>query len=218
MKTEKKIKRSQTSKEEFFNFLTHGTAALLSIAGLVFLVVGAAIGGDPWRIVSMSIYGASLVMLYCASTFYHFAKDSQKKSYLKIFDHTSIYFLIAGSYTPYVLVTINGTIGWVIFGIVWGITIIGIVFKFKYVGQFKKLSLALYLGMGWVIIFAIRDIVEALPSGGLLLLVLGGVAYSVGTIFYAKDSKPYFHAIWHLFVMAGSIFHYMSISMYVLPK
>jgi hemolysin III len=217
VKTEKSIKRDQTEKEELYNALTHGFGALLSLAGLILLLFGAINGGDPWRIVSLAIYGTSLVLLYTASTLYHFEKNEKRKKYLKIFDHSSIYLLIAGSYTPFMLVTINGKWGWIIFSIVWSIAIIGIVFKLKYVGQFKRLSLALYLAMGWVIIIVIKYVIEALPMPALVLLILGGLSYSGGTWFYSKSHKPYYHAIWHLFVIGGSVLQFLAIYLYVMP-
>ncbi|MCB0221367.1 MAG: hemolysin III family protein [Chrysiogenetes bacterium] len=206
-----------TLGEEIAHAITHGVGAALSVAGLTLMVALAALHGDPWRITSFAIYGATLFLLYLSSTLYHAIPSPKAKHVFKVLDHVSIYLLIAGTYTPFLLVTLRGTVGWVLFGAVWSIAIVGIVLKVFAIHRFKKLSLVAYLGMGWICMAAYRDLAHSLPHMGVVLLILGGVFYSGGVIFYVWDRLPYNHAIWHLFVLAGSITHFFAILLYVLP-
>lgn len=204
-------------KEEFFNIATHGIGFLLSIAALVLLVVFASIYGDAWHIVSYSIYGTSLVILYLASTLFHWSTKPSRRLKLNVFDHASIYVLIAGTYTPLLLVTLRGPWGWSLFGVIWGMAIIGIVLKFFFTGRYNKLSTLAYVIMGWVVIIALRPLIENLSTPGLIWLSIGGASYSIGALFFLLNKMPYNHAIFHLFVLGGSIAHFVTIFWYVLP-
>ena len=206
-----------TIGEEIANSITHGIGTGLAVAGLTLLVVLAAIYGNVWHVVSFSIYGSTLVILYLASTLYHSIQTPKVKRILRIFDHASIYLLIAGSYTPFVLVNMRGTLGWILFGIVWGIALFGIVFKAFFIGRFEKLATAGYVLMGWLIVFAFGEMLKAISLGGIIWIVLGGITYTVGVIFYAWQKLPYNHAIWHLFVLGGSICHFFAVLFHVLP-
>lgn len=203
--------------EEVFNASTHGLGILLSIAGLAVLVAFASINGSAMLVTSCAIFGATLVFAYTSSTLYHAVRNEKAKHLLRQFDHASIYLLIAGTYTPVVLVVLNGVFGWVIFSVIWATTLFGVILKFIYPGRFKKLSVALYLIMGWFIIIALKPLFESMESGGLWLLLAGGLSYTVGVIFYVWKKLPYNHAIWHLFVLAGSILHYFMVLFYVIP-
>ncbi len=206
--------------EELLNSITHGIGILLSIAGLVLLVVFASIRpyGDVWKIVSFSIYGFSLILMYTSSTLYHSYSNKRIKEFLNLFDHAAIFVLIAGTYTPFTLVSLRGPWGWSIFGVIWGLAIAGVIFKlFFYSDKYRKLSAIIYFLMGWIILIAIRPLIMEVPLGGLLWLLGGCIFYSLGIPFYLKREKKYFHVIWHLFVLAGSITHFFSIFYYVLP-
>ncbi len=204
-------------KEEIFNVVSHGIGFLLSVAALVLLVVFASIYGNAWHIVSYSIYGTSLVILYLASTLFHWSSKPSRRLKLNVFDHASIYVLIAGTYTPLMLVTLRGPWGWSLFGVVWGMAILGIVLKFFFTGRFNKLSTMAYVVMGWVVVIALKSLIENLSTPGLIWLTIGGISYSVGAIFYLLNKLPYNHAIFHLFVLGGSIAHFVCIFWYVLP-
>jgi len=202
--------------EEIWHAITHGLGLALSIAGLTVLVAFAAMKGSPIAIVSSAIYGATLIILYGSSTLYHAITHQDIKKVFQKFDHASIYILIAGTYTPVTLVTLGGVWGWSIFSVVWSVSIIGIYLKFAYPNRFEKLSLVLYLFLGWIIVIAIKPMMENMESGGLWLLLAGGLSYSFGVIFYVKDHLPYYHAIWHLFVLGGSILQYFMVLFYVI--
>jgi len=204
-------------KEEFLNIATHGIGFLLSVAALVLLVVFASLYGNAWHIVSYSIYGTSLVILYLASTLFHWSTKPSRRLKLNVFDHASIYVLIAGTYTPLLLVTLRGPWGWSLFGVVWGMAIIGIVLKFFYTGRYNKISTLAYVIMGWVVIIALKPLIENLNTPGLIWLSIGGVSYSIGALFFLLNKIPYNHAIFHLFVLGGSIAHFVTIFWYVLP-
>lgn len=206
-----------TFAEEIANSITHGIGMLLSIGGLVVLVEYASLYGNAWHITACSIFGATLVLNYTASTLYHSIPFPGAKRVLNVIDHSAIYLLIAGTYTPFTLVNLRGPWGWALFGIVWGIAILGIVFKTTMFGRIEGISTALYLAMGWVIVVAAKPLLGAVATGGLILLLLGGLAYSVGVIFYVWRKIPYNHAIWHLFVLAGSLCHFFAILYYVIP-
>ncbi|MBI2840377.1 MAG: hemolysin III family protein [Acidobacteria bacterium] len=206
-----------TLGEEIANGVTHGVGAALSIVGLVILVTLASIYGDTRRIVCVSIYGASLVLLFLSSTFYHSIRSPKLKRLFKQIDHSAIYLLIAGSYTPFTLVSIRGGWGWTLFGLIWGLTIAGVTLKFFYLYRYRVLSVLFYLAMGWLAVIAIKPLLASVPIGGIKLIVAGGLCYTVGTVFYVWKRLPYGHAIWHLFVLGGSACHYFSVLLYVLP-
>src|SRR5210317_110243 len=203
--------------EEKINIISHAIGFSLSIVALVLLVTHANLHGDVWHIVSFSIFGASLIILYAASTFYHSAKKSELRSRLKIIDHASIYVLIAGTYTPFTLVVLDGTIGWVIFGISWGLALTGIILKLFFTGKYNLISTIMYVLMGWVIIFAIKPLIKNLPLEGLLWLFTGGISYTIGATLYSIKKIEFNHAIFHMFVLMGSFCHFMSVFFYVLP-
>ncbi len=205
-------------REEIVNSITHGVAALLSIAALVLLIVFSAVHGNPWYIVSFTIYGSTLVILYTISTLYHSFPNGVTKNVFEILDHSSIFLLIAGTYTPFTLVSLRGPLGWTIFGIVWGLAAVGIVFKVFFVKRFVILSTLLYIVMGWMIVISMKNLMAVLPEISLIFLVVGGILYTVGTIFYIKRKIPYHHAIWHIFVLGGSAFHFFAILELLQPK
>ena len=203
--------------EEKINVTTHAFGLLLSIVALVFLLIRAIVYGNTRSIVSFAVFGLSLVFLYAVSTLYHSAKKPELRSRLRIYDHASIYVLIAGTYTPFTLITLNGTTGWVIFGISWGLAISGIILKLFFTGKYHLLSTLMYIFMGWVIVFAINPLIENLSSQGLLWLLAGGVAYTAGAVLYSVGKIKFNHAIFHIFVLIGSFSHFMSVYFYVLP-
>jgi len=201
---------------ERFNGISHLVGAALALAGMVVLVVLASLQGDLWKIVSFSIYGASLFLLYTLSTLYHSLRGRAKQIFKKL-DHVAIYLLIAGTYTPFTLVTLRGTWGWTLFVIIWSLAIVGIIVDSLHREGSRAIQMVIYLLMGWLILVAMYPLIQALPKGGLVLLVLGGVFYTSGIIFYALDGKMnHAHGIWHLFVLAGSISHYLAVLLYIL--
>lgn len=204
-------------KEEIANAITHGIGALLSLAGLVLLIVFSSLKGTAWHVVSFTIYGVSMLLLYSCSTLVHSFKEGKVKDLFEFFDHSSIYIYIAGTYTPFMLVAVRGGLGWSLFGIVWGIAIVGVIFKAFFVKRFLFMSTIFYLIMGWLIVIAWGPLTAAIPSVGMTLLVSGGILYSLGTIFYVWRGFPYHHAIWHLFVLAGSVTHFFAVLLYLLP-
>lgn len=204
--------------EERINVVSHACGFLLSFVALIFLAENAILHGNVWHIVSFSIFGLSLMTLYAASTLYHNSKDPITRGRLKIFDHASIYVLIAGSYTPYTLVTLHGTNGWVFFVITWGFALTGVILKLFFTGRFKLVSTLMYVFMGWIIMFAIRPLVHNLSSEGLYWLFLGGIAYTVGAVIYAIKQIKFNHAIFHILVLIGSFCHFISIYYYVLVQ
>lgn len=202
--------------EERLNTVSHLLGAALALAGLVTLVAQASAKGDPWKIVSFSVYGVTLTALYSFSTLYH-ASRGKAKAILQKIDHSAIYTLIAGTYTPFTLVTLRGAWGWPIFGTIWGLAMIGIVQDTLLARKRRILSVIIYLLMGWLVIIAIRPLVRVLPIAGLAWMLAGGLLYTVGVIFYSWDKKiPYGHGIFHVFVLAGSICHYIAVILYVL--
>jgi hemolysin III len=209
--------RLRHSVEEIANAITHGVGLLLSVAGFIVLLVFAALRGTAWHIVACSIYGVTLICLYAASTLYHAVISPRIKRALRIFDHSAIYLLIAGTYTPFLLVNLRGPWGWSLFGIVWGLAIAGILFKFWFVERFGFLSTAVYIGMGWLVVIAAKPVIAHVPFTALIWLLVGGLAYTAGVIFYASKRIPYGHAIWHVFVPAGSICHYFAVLSTVIP-
>jgi hemolysin III len=200
-----------TRGEEIANSLTHGAGLALSIAGLSVLVTLAALRGDAWTVVGCAVFGASLVALYAASTLYHALRARRWKRVLRVFDHAAIFLLIAGTYTPFTLVNLRGPWGWSLFGVVWALAAAGVVLKAFFTGRFGILSTLIYLFMGWLVLLAIRPLVGVLPHNSLVLLFAGGSAYTAGTLFYAWRRLPYHHAVWHLFVLAGSACHFFAV-------
>lgn len=209
--------QSYSLPEEIANSVTHGVGFLLALAALVVMVVFAAMRGTAWHIVACSVYGSTLVLLFASSTLYHSLPWPRTKAVLKIIDHSAIYLLIAGTYTPFLLISMRGPWGWSLFGIIWGLALVGVVFKVFFAGRFKVFSTLVYIGMGWMAVVAIRPLYLGLPRGGLLWLVAGGVLYTAGTIFYLGRRIPFNHAIWHAFVLAGSLCHFLSVMLYVIP-
>ncbi|MDW4527068.1 hemolysin III family protein [Rossellomorea marisflavi] len=202
-------------KEEIANAITHGIGLILSIPALIMLVLFAVDKGSTWHVVSFSIFGASMILLYLFSTLLHSFKPSKAKNVFAVLDHSAIYVLIAGTYTPLMLVSVRSALGWTLFGIVWGLAIVGIIFKCYFVDRFQIVSTLFYLVMGWLVLAAIKPLYESLTPAGFDLLLTGGILYSVGAIFYVWKKIPYNHAIWHLFVLAGSSFMYFCILFYV---
>ncbi|HKL24711.1 MAG TPA: hemolysin III family protein [Desulfuromonadales bacterium] len=203
--------------EEIANSITHGVGLLLSIAGLVVLAVCASLFGNAWHLASCTIFGSSLVLLYAASTLYHSIQQPQTKRILRILDHSAIFLLIAGTYTPFVLVSLRGAWGWALFGVVWGLAALGILFQTTLLRQWALVSALLYIGMGWVVVVAAKPLLNAIDAGGLLLLLGGGIAYTSGVGFYLRRSLRYHHAIWHVFVLVGSALHFFAVLYYVIP-
>lgn len=204
-------------REEVANAITHGIGALLSVAALVLLIVFSSIKGTAWHVVSFTIYGVSMLLLYMSSTLVHSFKEGKVKDLFEIFDHSSIYIYIAGTYTPFMLVAVRGPLGWSLFGIVWGIALFGVLFKAFFTKRFLFMSTIFYLVMGWLIVIAWGPLSAAIPSTGITLLVTGGILYTLGTVFYVWRAFPYHHAIWHLFVLGGSVTHFFAILLYLLP-
>jgi len=215
--TTDKIASEYSKGEEIANSITHAIAAGMSIAALVVLIARAVSYGDAWHVVSFSIFGATLILLYMASTLYHAIPLPQAKRILKTLDHSAIFLLIAGTYTPFMLVSLRDTVGWTVFGVVWLLAVAGIILKCCFVYRFQRLSLTIYLGMGWLCVLIGRDMYTTLSGASLLFLALGGLAYTLGVIFYVWDRLPYNHAIWHLFVIAGSTMHFFSV-LHTLPS
>jgi hemolysin III len=204
-------------QEELANRLTHGAAALASIPALVVLVTAAARTGDPYRVVSSTLFAGSLCVFYVISTLYHSLRGQRVRYVFRILDHAGIYLVIAASYTPFTLVSLRGGSGWILFAVVWGLAIVGMVFKSLMTHRLRFLAPALYIGLGWLVVADLEGLLIAVPPGGVAWLVAGGIAYTVGVLFYAIDRIPYNHAIWHLFVIAGSICHYLAVLWYVVP-
>jgi len=208
----KKIIRTYTAKEEIWHSAVHGAGILFSIAALVVLVAFSARYGDVWAIVSTSIFGASMILMYTASTLYHAIPGERAKKALKKFDHIAIYYLIAGSYTPFLLTILRGPVGWSIFGIVWGLALAGTILKLMSSGSGTKIwSISLYMIMGWMIILASKQLFSQINTIGLTFLVLGGLFYTFGVLFYVWKSKKYTHAIWHFMVLVGTIMHFFAV-------
>ncbi|MFK2820133.1 hemolysin III family protein [Flavobacteriaceae sp. LMIT009] len=203
----------QTRLEEQLNTISHGIGALLGIAGLVILLVKQ--DNTPWSLFSVLAYGISIIILFTASTLYHAARTETRKHYFRIVDHVSIYLLIAGTYTPVLLLLLSDSKGWELFWAVWGIAVFGVILKLFFTGRFEIFSTLLYLVMGWLIVFDFDALVNSMESGGLMLLIAGGLAYTVGIVFYAIRRIPYNHVIWHVFVLAGAICHYLMILLFV---
>ena len=201
--------------EEKLNIWSHAFGIFLSIIALVLLIIKAVQQDNIWMMISFPIFGVSLILLYLASTLYHASKEPQKRFKLKVFDHAAIYVLIAGSYTPFTLVSLNGETGWLIFSMVWVMAFTGIILKLFFTGRFKVISTAMYVLMGWLIIFYFQDLTAHLHEKGVFYLILGGVLYTIGAILYSIKKIKFNHAIFHFFVLAGSFCHFLSIYLYV---
>ena len=201
--------------EELANSISHGIGAILSVAGLTLLIVFAAIQGEAAKITSFAIYGSSLVILFLASTLYHATINKRLKSIYKLFDHCAIYLLIAGTYTPLMLITLSGTLGYSLLSFIWLFAFAGIAFKIKFGHKYKIISLATYLGMGFISLLVINQLYTALPTPGMVLLAAGGLVYTLGTVFYVKKTIPFNHAIWHIFVLLGAGCHFAMMLLYV---
>ncbi|MGE1165606.1 hemolysin III family protein [Peribacillus simplex] len=206
-----------TKKEEMVNAITHGVGVLLSIVALVFLIIFSVQKGSPWHVVISVIYGASMLLLYVSSTLVHSFPEGKTKDIFEIFDHSAIYIFIAGTYTPIMVLVIQGSLGWTLLGIIWGVAIIGVVFKAFYVKRFLFLSTLLYIAMGWMIVIVWGPLTAAMPSEGIQLLIAGGLLYTFGAIFYVWRGFPFHHAVWHVFVLGGSATHFFAVLFYILP-
>lgn len=205
-------------REELANRLSHGLGIGLSAAGLVLMAVYSARFGDAWHVVSTSIFGATLVLLYTSSTLYHSMSDERLRHFFRKIDHAAIFLLIAGTYTPFLLVTLRGPWGWSLFGVVWGLALVGVGLKFWFAHRFNLASTIVYLVMGWLVVVAFKPLLVALPAGGVKLLFAGGLCYTGGAGIYLWHKLPYHHAIWHLFVLAGSACHWAAVFFYVVPR
>lgn len=214
MNTKKHEGSHYSIAEEVANAITHGIGIIFSIIALVVLVALASVNGDAWRIMAVSIFGSSMLILYTASTLYHALPQPAVKKIMRIIDHGAIYLLIAGTYTPFLLGDMRGTWGWVLFGGLWGAALVGIVYKIFYVGKFNFIATMMYVAMGWSVVLTIKPALESIPMAALVLMAIGGIAYTTGVIFYLWERIPYNHAIWHLFVLAGSVFHFAAIAGY----
>ena len=206
-----------STAEEIANSLTHGVGIALSIAGLAILTAFASVFGSVWHIVSCSIYGATQILLYTASTLYHSIPLPRAKAVFRVLDHSAIFLLIAGTYTPFTLVNLRGPWGWSLFGFIWGLAILGIALQSILIRQKMWVATLPYVGMGWVAVIGIKPLLESVAPGGLVLLVAGGLAYTLGSVFYVWRRVPFHHAIWHGFVLAGSVFHFFAVLLYVIP-
>ena len=212
------VRPMYTLGEELFNSISHGVGALLSIAALVILAVTTARTSDPLFIFSGCVYGITLILLYVMSTLYHALSHPGAKAVFRVFDHCSIFLLIAGTYTPYALISLGGVLGWVIFGGIWAAAILGVTLKAISLKRFRIFSAICYVVMGWAIVVVIRPLLAGLDPQGVLLLFLGGICYTVGIVFFALKKVRYMHSVWHIFVMAGSILHFFSILLHVFPR
>lgn len=204
-------------KEEIANSITHGIGIVLGIGALCILVTFAGIYGNTWHVISVSVFGFTLILLYTASTLYHSIQAPRTKNILQIVDHSAIYLLIAGTYTPFTLVNLRGPWGWSLFAAVWCLAFIGIAIQLGQMERWRRVSLVLYVGMGWIVLVAIKPLISSLATSGLILLLLGGLAYTVGILFYRWKSLKFNHAVWHIFVLAGSILHFFAVLFYVIP-
>jgi hemolysin III len=199
------------------NCLTHGVGVVLSVAGLVALITAAALNGTARHVVTVTLFGVALLLVYVASTAYHLCRPGRLRERLKVFDHAAIYCLIAGTYTPFLLVLVRGQWGWTLFGVLWGLAAVGIAFKLFYTGRFDLISTLVYIAMGWSGLIAAGPLLDKLPGGAVAWIVAGGIAYTGGAAFYLWDRLPYNHAVWHVFVLIGSLCHFLAVYRYVLP-
>jgi hemolysin III len=198
------------------NAITHGIGAVFAVVGAVYLIA-ASTRGTAWLVVSCAVFGSTLVLVYICSTLYHSLVRTRARHVLHVLDHSSIYLLIAGTYTPFTLITLHGPVGWLLFGVEWSLAIAGVIFKSFAVGQFAVASALVYLFQGWFVVFAFRPLLHAIGWHGIMWMGAGGLAYTLGIVFFALDRLRYFHATWHVFVLAGSVAHYFAILFYVVP-
>jgi hemolysin III len=203
--------------EEVANSVTHGIGLILAIAGMAVLIGFASRLGNVWHLVSCTVFATTLILQYAFSTLYHSIQIPRAKSIMRVLDHSAIFLLIAGTYTPFMLVNLRDTWGWTLFGIIWTLALLGVLFQVSLLRRWQGISLSLYIGMGWVVVIAIKPMLDAVAPGGLILLLLGGLAYTSGVGFYLWKSLRYHHAIWHGFVLAGSILHFFAVLFYVIP-
>jgi hemolysin III len=201
--------------DEWANSLTHGIGLVLSLIGLILLILTPFQEGNHWKLLNFAVYGVSLVLLYAASTLYHAVRRPALKRLLRTVDHCAIYLLIAGSYTPFTMLLLQGVWGWTLFGIIWSLAFLGIIFKIFFIHRFQILSTSIYLLMGWLVVIAAEPFIDRFHYAGLCWVVAGGLCYTFGVIFYAFDKRRFYHAIWHLFVLSGSICHYFAILFYL---
>lgn len=209
--SEQKRNRSQTLNEEWANAITHGIGGLISISAVTLLIVLVSLEQGAQAVVAVSIYGASLFLLYLASTLFHSVQAPRVKAWLNLFDHCAIYLLIAGTYTPFLIVGLNDLTGWVLFSLIWSIALAGIYLKLRFRGKYHRFHVMNYVALGWIALFAMPQLKAHLPEGALDLIVAGGITYTVGVIFYVLEQVPFCHAIWHLFVLGGSTCHYIAV-------
>ncbi|MDR1684419.1 MAG: hemolysin III family protein [Elusimicrobiota bacterium] len=203
--------KAYTEKEEMLHTLTHWIGTLIVCLGSGCLITLASLSADALKIVSISIYCASMIVLYIASTLYHYAKNAGAKKKLKVFDHSSIYLLIAGTYTPFLLINIQGVLGWAMFVVLWTMALFGVMSEIIFPGRFKKASLIVYIVMGWMVVFAIKPFMETLTLTALIFLLIGGLLYTAGVYFYVRKDKEYYHGVWHIFVLLATIMHYFAV-------
>ncbi len=200
-----------TGAEELWHSLTHGLGAALSVAALTVLVNLAVKYGDVWQVVSFAVYGSSLLLLYLASTLYHSVQQPRLKHFFRVCDHAAIYFLIAGTYTPFLLIGMRGALGWTLLGVVWGLALSGVAFKTVFIGRYERLATLGYVLMGWLSVLGFKQLIAAVPLSSMIWLGAGGLVYTFGVIFYAWEKLPYHHVIWHLFVLGGSACHFIAV-------
>ena len=210
--------KEQSPSEELANSIIHGIGVALSVAGLVLLVVFASLFGDVWRVVSFSIYGSTLIILYLSSTLFHGFKNPKVKELFRLIDLSSIYLLIAGTYTPLTLISMRGPWGWTLFGLIWSMAIVGIIFKIVFRDRLEIVSFGFYIVMGWLVVIALKPMFLMVPKGMILWLFIGGISYMTGLIFYALKKLPYHHTIWHLFVLGGSASHFFGMLFHLTDK
>lgn len=208
----------QHIQEEIANALTHGLGVIAGIAGGAVLITLAALYGDVWQIISASVFTAALILLYTASTLYHAIPGKRAKARLQILDHCAIFVLIAGTYTPFTLVSLQGAWGWSLFGVAWGLAALGIVFKLFFTGRYEKLSTAIYIAMGWMVVVAMKPLIDTLSVASFGWLLAGGVLYTAGTFFYHREKMRFAHAVWHLFVLGGSVCHFVAVMLQLVPQ
>ncbi len=214
--TDPPLERAETMGEELASALTHGLGATAALAGGAVLITLAALFGDGWQLGASIVFGITLLLLYVASTLYHAIQHPIVKGRLQVFDHCAIYLLIAGTYTPFTLIGLRGPVGWTLFGVIWALAVIGVIFKLFYTGRFKRLSTLVYIAMGWLVIVAAKPVMAALDAWTFGWLIAGGVFYTLGTVFYHRPEMKFSHAIWHVFVILGSVCHYISVMAQVL--
>ena len=216
MECEYNYPKRYTTGEEIGNAVSHGVGAIISVAATTIMVVVAAMQADWTKLTAGIIFGVSLMMLYLMSTLYHAVQNPRAKEILRVFDHCSIFFLIAGTYTPFTMVTLQGSFGGWVSAFIWGATVLGVVLNIISVDRFAKLSMVCYLGMGWAIVFTLKPLMESVAPGGIALLVAGGLFYTVGVLFYRRTQTRYMHFVWHLFVLGGSICHFLAVLLYIM--